>query len=341
MLKFLRCSNFLLTFLFLHLCLSPLIGRVEHVVAISLDGCRADAITRLGEKGLPTIFALMKNGVSTLNARSDYNFTNTVPNHICMLTGKSVLGPAGHNYRMNYTGRKNLHQNKGSYIHSIFDVVHDKGLSTAFFVSKSKLAILALSYNHKNGAKDPALPGFGRAKIDYSKISDTDIITLDAYLKTLSSKRPNFSFVHFRGLDSAGHGYGWMSVQYLYELKQQDGYVARIYGAIKKDNLLRNRTIIILTSDHGGSGHGHSDSTNRACFTVPFIVWGRGVAAGLDLYALNRKTRADPGDGQISYQSSKQPIRNSDLPGLVARILALPAVPGSNIGNKLDFVLVP
>ena len=60
------------------------------VLAISIDGLRPDAITKLGNEGTPNLHRLMKQGASTLNARTAYESTKTLPNHTGMLTGRRV-----------------------------------------------------------------------------------------------------------------------------------------------------------------------------------------------------------------------------------------------------------
>ena len=69
---------------------------------------------------------------------------------------------------------------------------------------------------------------------------------------------------------------------------------------------------MILSADHGGTGTDHDDETNAANYTIPFFVWGDGVQAGADLYALNAGARANPGTTRPSYTAAVQPIRNGD-----------------------------
>ena len=70
--------------------------RVEQVVIISFDGLRADALSNLSPTNLPTFNQVIQMGASTLNARADYDKTETLPNHATMLTGRGVIGNNGH-----------------------------------------------------------------------------------------------------------------------------------------------------------------------------------------------------------------------------------------------------
>ncbi len=85
-----------------------------------------------------------------------------------------------------------------------------------------------------------------------------------------------------------------------------------------------------MTADHGGlPGQARHDvAGNPADFTIPFVVWGAGIADG-DLYDLN-PDYADPGDAQPSYDGP-QPVRNGDVANLVTDLLGLGPVPGSEL----------
>jgi hypothetical protein len=96
---------------------------------------------------------------------------------------------------------------------------------------------------------------------------------------------------------------------------------------------------VIVAADHGGTGTGHGDATLEANYTIPFLVWGDGVQAGADLYALNAATRLHPGSGRPSYTAAIQPIRNGDGANLALAALGLPPVPGSSVGTAQDLAL--
>jgi hypothetical protein len=103
--------------------------------------------------------------------------------------------------------------------------------------------------------------------------------------------------------------------------------VGRILRTIAADESLRSRAAVVLTADHGGDGRSHSDTTRPLNYTVPFMVWGNGVAAGADLYALN-PARVHPGTSQPDYDDGAPPVRNLDLASLVTTYLGLGRVPG-------------
>jgi hypothetical protein len=123
-------------------------------------------------------------------------------------------------------------------------------------------------------------------------------------------------------------------------VKSEDGYLGSILTAIKSNPALDGHTAIIVTADHGGTGTGHGTASDWRNYTVPFLVWGPGVTAGADLYALNPLTRKDPGSGRPAYSANPQPIRNGDASNLALQLLGLGPIPGSSI-NGLQTLAVP
>lgn len=294
----------------------------RYVVTISLDGLRSDAISKLGPKALPHLFRLMREGASTLNARTEPDYSVTLPNHICMVTGRPVLGKDGHGYIKNRMPGVTIHRNAKRYIPSLFDLLHDRGWRTALFASKRKFVIFPLSYN-KQGAKDRILPSDGRKKIDFYAIANRDSVTIDNIKGNLTILRPHFTLIHFRGPDTAGHWRGWMSPFYLRQVKQMDRYVGMILKWIEADALMGGRTTVLLTTDHGGTQRHHWDRRLLTNIKIPFLAWGKGVAKGKDLYRLNQDIVTEPGDGRFARDDRRLPWRNCFVARLSASLLGV------------------
>jgi hypothetical protein len=155
------------------------------------------------------------------------------------------------------------------------------------------------------------------------------------FLADLAAKQINYSFVHYRDTDSAGHAFGWGSPEYRQAVAGVDGYLAAVIKLVETDPVLRGRTTIVVSTDHGGVGTNHDESDQAVNYTIPVFVWGAGVGRG-DLYEINRDTRTDPGDTRPEYSTEHQPIRNGDTGNLALKLLGLGPIPGSMINAQQD-----
>jgi hypothetical protein len=304
---------------------------IDHVIAISIDGLNPRAIDELGKSRSPAFHGLMREGASTLNARTLREKTSTTPNHTTMLTGRRVDAKhGGHGYTENFDNGGTIHKTAGHYVASVFDVVHDHGGSTAFFGAKSKFRLYKRTWN-AHGAPDRVGPDNGRAKIDRFTIDHDNTRLVSKVTSDLRRRQREFTFVHLSLPDRAGHASGFMGSQYLDAVQRTDRLVGRILDTVADQPALRRHTLVILTADHGGRGGGHYQASKLTNFRIPFMAWGSGVAAGRNLYGLN-PTFDSPGRSRTSYHG-KQPIRNGDLANLATDALDLPRVPGSEFDS--------
>ena len=320
-------------------------GPAQYVIQISVNGLGSTYLQPLIEAGqLPTFKRLQTEGAWTNNARTDFDFTVTLPNHTCMVTGRPVhdkqASPnaiAGHKWVINTEpGDKTLHANCHDYVCSTFDVVHDGGLRTCLLASKTKFVIYDQSYDERNGAPDATGEDNGRDKIDlYAKEGSPELT--DHFIAEMKSTPFQYSFLHFHDADTAGHAKGWGSEPYKKAVETVDGCLGKILDLITSDERLKGKTAIIISADHGGTGIDHFLNSNPLNYTIPFYTWGAGVAAGKDLYALNTASRVDPGAGRVDYTAiGQQPIRNGDGGNLALKLLGLGPIPGSIINAAQD-----
>lgn len=327
---------------------------IQYVIAISVDGLRGDFLRQFIETApaqFPNFVRLRDTSAVTYTARCDFNYSLTIPDHLCMLTGRPVQAPQGlpastpHGVTANAPGpAETVHNsglNAGVYKASIFDVAHDRGLSTALYLTKDRLAICGRSWDAANGAPDVTGAYNGKSKIDYFQLIEglndpsataqqTDHLVASITEGTLR----NLTFFHIVEPDYAGHyASGWVSTPggtYWNSVRAADGFLGRILDALAANPSLSQQVALVLTSDHGGGGTlmNHLEAHKPENYTIPFFVHAPGVPAGSDLYALFAN-RVDPGTTRPQDVNAPQPVRNGDIANLSAALLGLPSVPGS------------
>lgn len=318
---------------------------VDHVVHISVDGLGGVWLRDLLESNapMPAFRKLQTEGSWTLDARTDYTHTITLPNHTSMLTGRPVLAPAGKDATIPHAWVENgdpppgatLHSNQQAldYVHSVFDVAHDHGLTTTLLATKTKFSLFDVSYDGIHGAIDanPAGGDNGRDKIDVFRVYESSSALVDEYLAQETWRRSGYSFLHFAEPDYAGHQFGWGSARWNLVVQEMDALISRVLQAINNDTQLRDRTVVLVTADHGGSGRGHGEPDVDTNYEIPFFAWGPGFAPKADLYAFAPERTRNPLDARPDYNASPQPIRNGDSGNLALYALGLPSIPGSTI----------
>jgi Type I phosphodiesterase / nucleotide pyrophosphatase len=287
----------------------------DTVVAISIDALNPQALNKLGRSGTPHLHALLDEGASTLNARTEHELTVTLPNHTGMVTGRRVhSGTGGHGVTWNDDRRRprTVQAAADEPVESVFTVVDDAGLSAGFFASKTKFSLWDRSWP---------------LATDAQTIIEDNQRLVRAFKRDLRGATRAFRFLHLSEPDSVGHDGGFMGRAYLRAVRRADRRVGSVLELLRTDPRYAGRTTVVLTSDHGGRGASHTDPTKAWNYRVPFVVWGTGVDAGSDLYALN-PDYADPGRARASYDGV-QPVRNGVVANLALDLLGLPAVPGS------------
>ena len=236
-------------------------GRVaNHVIVISIDGLRPDAIAKYQAR---TLQRLMARGRYSLTAQT-IAISNTLPSHTSMLTGVDA-DQHGITWNKDRTGDFG-HVD----VPTVFGLARGAGYTTAAFYSKSKFHHIDApeSIDYVRGPKGGVIP-WNSGKV-------TDLV-----VPHLKGARPNLTFVHLADADFAGHNFGWMQHMYGMAVRQADIAVARILDAADDAFGVGGYTVLI-TSDHGGHKNGHG-TTDPVDTTIPWIVSGAGVQRGESL----------------------------------------------------------
>ena len=185
--------------------------KINHVLIISEDGLRADAVATLHLKWHDL---LRKRG-----SYSDHALTirdaSTLPAHASMLSG---VEPKVHGLTWN-TWRP-----REGYIKTptIFTHAMDAGLTTAFFTGKTKLRHIV----------PPGSVGMYDRPGYYCKKVAAEAATY------LTTEKPALAFVHFSDPDELGHSKGWMSSAQKNAITHSDQCLGVIYEALEKSGLI-------------------------------------------------------------------------------------------------------
>ena len=324
--------------------------RFRHVIVVSVDGCRPDAIDGPEDGPLPGFRRLMR-GPHTLQARADATLTITLPNHVSMATGRPVGGSAGHGWVLNddppaAKDGGTLHKRRGTYVASMFDVAHDRGAATAVIATKSKFSLMAQSYDDEHGAADGSGADDGKDKVDAFASVRTSRMAREATFAWIRSQQgQSLTMLHFAAPDLAGHESGWdlaPGTPYRRAIAEVDGELAALLASIDAEPSLRGQVAVILTADHGGGVPfiSHTVAMAPENFVIPFLVWLGEDRAPAELAALNADRRAvAPATKYLGDDASPAPIRNAEAGNLALQLLGMPAIPGSVANAKQDLLL--
>ena len=240
------------------------VPRAEHVVVIGIDGLSPDGV-RVATT--PHLDSLMKNGAFTLHARGVMP-TSSSPNWASMIMG---AGPEQHGVTSNDWGTNKfeiapLVTGSGGMFPTIFGVLREQ----------RPASVIACFHDWE---------GFGRLLernapnvVKHVK----DAIETAAYATNyIVTNKPNFLFVHFDGVDHAGHGFGWKTEQYYKSVELADSLIGAILDSLKSAGIAE-KTILLVTADHGGVGKKHGGPSMEE-IEIPWIIHGPGVARGKEL----------------------------------------------------------
>lgn len=226
-----------------------------HVVVISIDGLRADAIEASGADNLGR---MMREGAWSLEARTIVP-SRTLPSHTSMVTGvpPTVHGITWNDERVSVEGRVR--------VPTMFTLAQQAGVYTTAFFGKAKFRHLI----HPRAPRDVEAPR-GLEVVLAPRITQ-DVVH---YLRF---RRPGLLFVHLPDPDIAGHSVGWMSQPYRWAVRRADAAVEQIRRAAVE--AFGDDVVIIVTADHGGHGRDHGTERPED-MTIPWIAWGGPVDEG-------------------------------------------------------------
>jgi predicted AlkP superfamily pyrophosphatase or phosphodiesterase len=105
---------------------------------------------------------------------------------------------------------------------------------------------------------------------------NADQVIAEEAIRYIANDQPDFAFVYFGTVDTAGHAYGWMSEGYLNQLERVDGALGTVLEG------LPDNSSILLQSDHGGHDRTHGTPSPED-MTIPWIVVGPGIRQNYEI----------------------------------------------------------
>lgn len=236
----------------------------RHVVLIALDGWGAYSVPKA--ENIPNIRNIMEKGCFTLHSRSVLPSSSAI-NWASMFMG---AGTELHGYT-EWNSRTpeipSFQVNANGMFPTIFSLIRE-------FVPKAETGCL-MEWDGIKYLIDSAAV----SHVEIIDQADSNALCKRAELY-IESRKPDFVAVCFDQLDHAGHAVGHDTPGYYAVLERLDGFIGRIVEATRKAGIY-DKTVFILTADHGGKGKGHGGKSLEE-MEIPFIIAGKGVRAGGD-----------------------------------------------------------
>lgn len=230
--------------------------KLLHIV---IDGCRPDG---LAQADTPHLDALWRTGAYSWRAQSIMP-SISLPCHTSMFRG--VL-PDKHGIT------KNVYNPAADAFPSIIDMAYKKGLHTAMFTSWGELRDLAAPPNlNMCWLRNPV----------YGEENDSH--TVRAAIEYLWTQLPDYCFLYLGDVDISGHGWGWMSPEYIRAIEINDQLVGQVIAALENAGI-RDKYAFLVQSDHGGHDTDHGTDSAEDMTTIWFMQ-GQGIKRGHELEA--------------------------------------------------------
>ena len=238
-------------------------SRTPHVIIIGVDGLSVDGVAKAN---VPRLRGLMARAAWTLQARGVMP-TLSSPNWASAING---AGPEQHGITSNGYLRHMVEfqpvcqsaDGKFPTIFGLLRAAHPESNIAVFHDWKGFADLL------EKDAPDVLRHVAGAAK------------TTAAAIAYWTANRPALMFVHLDNADHTGHTShgGWLSKEYYAAVADADGYIGEVLDMIDALSA-RNSTYILITSDHGGTKHGHGKNS-LAEIQIPWILAGPGIVPG-------------------------------------------------------------
>lgn len=236
----------------------------DHVIIIGVDGLSPDGIR---VANTPAMDGLMQRGAFTLHARAVMPSSSGANwGSMIMGTGPEQHGVISNDWRTDNLVLPPTVVRDDNHFPTIFSILRDQ---------RPEWHIAA--FLHWNPIQNFIEAG----TTDYMALPRSEEETTDEVLRYFQEYQPEFTFIHLDHVDAAGHRYGHGTAPYYYSVEKADSLIGEIIEATRRNGMFE-RTVFILSSDHGGIGYGHGGNS-LAEMEIPFLVSGSSTKPGHEL----------------------------------------------------------
>lgn len=245
-------------------------AREKKVLYIGIDGCRFDALRKAET---PNLDALMEEGCwhdGTLILGDRYRENDTIsgPGWSTILTG---VWADKHGVNDNQFRGKNYDE----YPHFFTRLKEVR--PDAYTISV--VTWLPIQDHIVRDADE----GIGVAPVN-ARYGEADLTAARTMAELLKERDPTAAFYYIANVDETGHRYGFHPTvpEYIAAIEDADRLVGQVVDAVRSRSTYdKEDWLILVTSDHGGQGRGHSGGHDDPEVLNSFsIVSGRGALRG-------------------------------------------------------------
>jgi hypothetical protein len=235
----------------------------EHVFVIGVDGLSPDGLRKAK---VPVVDRMKAEGAWTFHARGVMP-TVSSPNWASMVMG---AGPEQHGITSNEwePGKGAITPTSGGHFPTVFGILRAQR-------PKAKIGI----FHDWDGYARLVERGVADV-VEHPKGPQATAERAIAYIK---AEWPTLTFIHLDHVDGAGHKHGHGTPEYYASVEEADRLIGQVLDGIKAAGIAE-KTVVLITSDHGGKGKGHGGSTMGE-IEIPWIINGPGVARGKEIQA--------------------------------------------------------
>jgi len=235
--------------------------RGPRVIIVGVDGLSVDGVAKAN---VPRLRELMARSAWTLEARGVLP-TLSSPNWASAINGAS---PAQHGITSNGYFRRMVEFRPVCY-------TEDGKFPTIFGLLRDAYPASRIAVFHDWGGFADLLE---KRAPDVLRHVAGAAKTTAAAIAYWTANRPALMFLHLDNVDHTGHVHGWFSKEYYQAVADADGYLGQVLDMLDALSA-RDSTYVVVTSDHGGTKHGHGKNS-LAEIQIPWILSGPGVTPG-------------------------------------------------------------